>query len=378
MNVDPSSSKGATVDPLSLKGGGATVDLLSLTAALVDIPSVSHHEQVLADRVEARLRTVEDLEVVRVGDNVVARTEGGRAARVILAGHLDTVPPNGNERARLDGDTLWGLGSADMKGGLAVMLALAPRLASAALDVTLVFYAAEEVARRHSGLLVLAVERPELLAGDVAIVGEPTSGRIEAGCQGVLRVLVSVGGKRAHSARPWRGVNAIHRLGPLLDAIANFPERRPIIDGCEYREALQVVAVEGGVAGNVVPDHAQLTLNHRFAPDRDVKDADAALRSLLGRFLDPGAGDQFTLLDQAAAAPPSLGHPLITRLQRYLSQPPRAKLGWTDVAFFAERGIPAVNLGPGDPELAHAAQEHVTRDELHHVYRVLDAFFHHE
>lgn len=349
-------------------------DLLSLTASLVDVPSVSLHEADLADRVEAQLRPIADLDVHRVGDNVVARTSGGRATRVILAGHLDTVPATGNEHAWVDGDTLWGLGAADMKGGLAVMLGLAPQLPAFAVDTTLVFYTAEEIARRHSGLLVLAVERPDLLLGDVAIVGEPTGGRIEAGCQGVLRVLVTLRGRRAHSARPWMGVNAVHRLGPFLQAVAEFPERRPVIDGCEYHEVLQAVGVNGGVAGNVVPDHVELTLNHRFAPDRDAKAADLALRGVLDPLLDLAGGDQVTLLDQAAAAPPNLSSPMVARLNGLLERPARAKLGWTDVAFFAERGIPAANFGPGDPELAHTPQEHVTRAELDEVYRTMVAF----
>ncbi len=278
-------------------------DLLARTAELVDIPSVSHHERAMADHVEGRLRPVPGLVVDRVEDNVVARTTLGRGVRVVLAGHIDTVPANGNERARIDGDLLWGLGAADMKSGLAVMLELATTVTAPAVDVTYVFYQCEEVAREHNGLSHLMAVRPELLAGDVAILGEPTGARVEAGCQGVLKLAVTMGGDRAHTARPWMGVNAIHRLGPVLDRIMAFEGREPVIDGCRYHEALQAVAVTGGVAGNVVPDSAVLSLNHRFAPDRTPAEAEAAVRTLLAPVIDARRGDQIAVTDQAPAAP---------------------------------------------------------------------------
>jgi succinyl-diaminopimelate desuccinylase len=352
------------------------VDLLAATADLVAVPSVSHQEAALADLVEARLRACSGLDVDRIGSNVVGRAWSGRDQRVALAGHLDTVPANDNASPRFDGDTLWGLGSADMKGGLAVMLALAEELAGDApdaaglpLDVTWVFYAGEEIAREHNGLLAIAGVRPDLLAADAAILGEPTGARIEAGCQGVLKLEVALSGARAHTARPWMGRNAIHRLAPVLAAVAGYQARRPSIDGCEYREALQAVKVEGGVAGNVVPDRAVVTLNHRFAPDRSAAQAEAAVRALLAVALDDG--DEVRVLEAQPAAAPSLSHPLLGRLLAATGQPARAKLGWTDVAFFAERGIPAVNFGPGDPELAHNAGERVTRDELERAYSSL-------
>ena len=349
----------------------APPDLLAAAARLVDIPSVSHSEAALADHVQAALEAVPGLDVLRVGDNVVARTHLGRAQRVVLAGHLDTVPPNGNARARLEGDVLSGVGSADMKGGLAVMLAVASDVAEPRVDVTYVLYACEEVDRRHSGLLTLTAADPALLDGDAAVLGEPTGCRIEAGCQGVLKLDVSVAGSRAHAARPWMGTNAIHRLGPILDALAAYEGRRPVIDGCEYRESLQAVGVSGGVAANVVPDAAILGLNHRFAPDRDPASAESAVRDLLEPFLDTGAGDAVRVVEAQPAAPPSLAHPLLAALLEASGAPPRAKLGWTDVAFFAERGVPAVNFGPGDPELAHSAAERVSRAELERAYRVL-------
>jgi succinyl-diaminopimelate desuccinylase len=346
-------------------------DLLRLTADLVAIPSVSHTEATLADYVESDLRARSGLRVERLGANVVARSNLGRSLRVVLAGHLDTVPANNNATPRLEGDTLWGLGSADMKGGLAVMLELAATLPETAVDVTLVFYAGEEVAREHNGLLQMVATAPHLLEGDVAILGEPTGARIEAGCQGVLKVEVEIGGARAHTARPWMGSNAIHRLAPVLDLVAAYPERRPVIDGCEYREALQAVRVRGGVAGNVVPDRASLLLNHRFGPDRDATAAEVALRSWLGPSLDSSRGDRMEVVEAAPAAAPALSHPILAALLRATGEPPRAKLGWTDVAFFAERGIPAVNFGPGDPELAHSADERVERQELESAYATL-------
>jgi succinyl-diaminopimelate desuccinylase len=349
-------------------------DLLAATAELVGVASVSHHEQALADRVEAWLGKVSGLVVDRVGDNVVARTQLGRSQRLLLAGHLDTVPPaGGNDVPRIDGDVLWGVGSADMKGGLAVMLELATTVVEPACDLTWVFYATEEVARVHNGLLVLAASRPDLLVADAAILGEPTGAVIEAGCQGSIKVEMTMAGERAHTARPWMGRNAVHRLGPVLDQLAAFPGRQPVIDGCRYREAVEAVAVTGGVAGNVVPDSATVTVAHRFAPDRTAEQALAALRDLVGEAFDPALGDRMEVVDVAPAAAPGLDHPLLARLLAATGAPPRAKLGWTDVAFFAERGVPAVNFGPGDPELAHRADERVTRADLESVHRALAA-----
>lgn len=343
-------------------------DLLASTAALVDIASPSLDEAGFADHVEARLRAVPWLAVDRVGDNVVARTDLGRAQRLLLVGHLDTVPANGNDVARIDGDTLWGLGSADMKSGLAVFLDLAESVEAPVVDVTYVFYAAEEIAAEHSGLLALYRQRPELLTGDAAVLGEPTDGWIEAGCQGTARVRLTFRGARAHTARPWMGRNAIHRLGAALTRIDAFDARSPVIDGCEYREAMQAVFVEGGVAGNVVPDEAMLTVNLRIAPDRTVDQAVDGLRTLLGDSLE--ADDGFDVVDRASPAPPSLTHPLFARLVDD-GAPVRAKLGWTDVARFADHGMPAVNFGPGDATVAHTADEHVHRDSIERVHRAL-------
>ena len=339
--------------------------LLAATAAFVDVPSVSHHEASLADVIETRLRACAHLDVQRVGDNVVGRTQLGREQRVILAGHLDTVPVNGNATARIEGDTLWGLGSADMKSGLAVMVDLADTVPAPAIDVTYVFYVCEEVDQTFSGLRQLLAERPDLLAGDAAILGEPTGGVVEAGCQGTMRVLATLHGERAHTARPWMGRNAIHRLGELLARVAATEERRPVLDGCEYREAMQAVWVEGGVANNVVPDRARVKVNHRFAPDRTADQALQHLRSVLGDV------DELEVEDVGDAAPPGLRHALLADLVARTGQPPRAKLGWTDVAFFAGHGIPATNYGPGDPTLAHTAAERVEGADIARVHAVL-------
>ncbi len=334
-------------------------DLLALTAALVDMPSVSFEEAELATWFATEFRKIDGLDVHRVGDNVVARTQLGRPYRVILGGHSDTVPVNDNATARIDGDTLWGLGSTDMKGGLAVMLELARTVAEPVHDVTYVIYAREEVAVEHNGLRELFAEAPELLVGDVAILGEPTSGAVEAGCQGTMRCIVTLTGARAHTARAWMGRNAIHRLGALLTVIDAYEPRRPTVDGCTYHEGLQAVFVDGGVAGNVVPDEVELTINHRFAPDRSTDDAVAHVRQILDPFLEDG--DSFEVVDLSPAARPGLDHPTIAGMIARNNLEVRAKLGWTDVAFFSERGVPAINLGPGDATIAHTQGEYLER-----------------
>jgi succinyl-diaminopimelate desuccinylase len=349
-----------------------TSDLLKATADLVDIASVSHNEGPITDHIEARLRAVPWLEVTRIDHNLVARTSFGHSQRLILAGHTDTVPVNDNATARIEGDVLYGLGSADMKGGLAVFLALAETVRAPTVDLTYVFYECEEVSAVHNGLKKLLAERPELVAGDAAILGEPTEAIIEAGCQGTMRATLTLGGARAHTARPWMGRNAIHRMGQVLGRLSAYEGRRPVIDGCEFRDAIQAIRIEGGVAGNVVPDRATVSINHRFAPDRTIAQATAHLRSVIGEdILDDDA--TFEVVDAANAAAPSLTHPLFASLAHRVGTPPRAKLGWTDVAFFAAQGIPAVNFGPGDPTIAHTKNELVHRHEIERAYAVLHA-----
>ena len=345
--------------------------LLALAAELVAVPSPSGAEGELADIVEASLRAVPGLVVDRLGDNVVARTRRGRARRVMLAGHLDTVAVGAEDTPRIEHGVLFGLGAADMKGGLAVMLELARRLADPAVDVTWCFYTCEEVSRDRSGLGQLWRERPELMAADVAILGEPTDCRVEAGCQGTLRAVVELAGRRAHTARPFTGRNAIHRLAPVLGAVAGWEPRTVDIDGCTYTEQLQAVAVSGGLAGNVVPDRAALTVNYRYAPDREGDGARGVLEGLLAPWLEPGPGDSLTVVDQADGAPPALGDPLLAELVARTGHPPRAKVGWTDVATFWAHGIPATNFGPGDPLLAHHPDEAVEAGALDQAMAIL-------
>ncbi len=343
--------------------------LLQLTADLIDMPSVSFEEAAIADWFEAELGKIPGLEVTRVGDNVVARTNLGRKFRLALGGHLDTVPVNDNATARIEGQVLHGLGASDMKGGLAVMLELARTVTEPAVDVTYVFYAREEVAAEHNGLRELFAKVPDLLAADVAILGEPTDAVVEAGCQGTMRAKITLRGARAHTARPWMGRNAIHRLGALLATLDDLPFREPVIDGCTFREALQAVFVGGGVAGNVVPDEATVTVNHRFAPDRTPAEAEEYVRSVVAPFMEEG--DTFELTDMSPPAKPDLRHPLMASFLGRNNVMVRAKLGWTDVAFFAEQGIPAVNFGPGDPTLAHTQQEHLNEVPLIVAYTAL-------
>jgi succinyl-diaminopimelate desuccinylase len=345
-------------------------ELLARAAKYVAIPSVSGNERELADEIESTLRGVAGLLVTRVGDNVLARTTGARDGRILLAGHLDTVP---GDASAMDLGTmaLVGLGACDMKGSLAVMVELALR-GDAAFDteVTWCFFAREEISRVHSGLLEIAATDPGLLAADVAILCEPTSCVVEAGCQGTVRVEVVLRGARAHTARPWRGRNAIHRLvGPLL-AVRAYVPREATIDGVTYTEQCQAVLVAGGVSANVVPDEARLTINHRVAPDRSTSEAIDALRALVAPFLEDD--DEFVVVDAAEPALPQLTHPTIARLVELSGTEPRAKLGYTDVATFASFGVPAVNFGAGDPELAHHAGESVTARELSRCLEVLE------
>ncbi|MFC0675764.1 succinyl-diaminopimelate desuccinylase [Brachybacterium hainanense] len=341
-------------------------DIVDLTAAIVDIESVSGNEAALADAVEQALReNAPHLEVLRDGDTVIARTELGRSQRVVVAGHLDTVPVAGNlpsvRRIREGREELAGRGSCDMKGGVAVLLALAVEATSPPMDLTWIFYDHEEVASADNSLTRIAAERPDLLAGDFAILGEPTSAGVEGGCKGTMKLEVTARGTAAHSARDWVGDNAIHRLAPVLERLAAYEARRAVIDGLEYRECLNVVAIDGGIAGNVIPDRAHVTLNYRFAPDTSVAQAEAHVRELLCD-LDL----EIEVSDAAAGALPGLDTAPAREFLAALGEDVRvdAKQGWTDVARFSALGVPAVNFGPGDPLLAHTDDEHVPVEDL--------------
>ncbi|MBS2965142.1 succinyl-diaminopimelate desuccinylase [Actinocrinis puniceicyclus] len=361
-------ARGATGVEETLARAG---DPVALTAALVAVASVSGREERLADLIERRLRTRgAGLVVRRIGNNVIARTEGstrGRSPeRIVFAGHLDTVPQfPGRTPPEPDPDTVAGLGAVDMKGGLAVMLLLAERAATANRHCTFVFYDKEETGSRGSGMNMLFAGHRELVAGDFAVLLEPTGGTVEAGCQGNLVVELGFVGRRAHTARPWRGTNAVHRAAPALHRIADFVPEPVVIDGLHYRQALSVVGVDGGVQGNVVPDSCTVRVNYRHAPSLDSA---AATRVVLD--LAPEADSARVLLDSPPAAP-SLSHPLAGELLKAAAAPPRPKLGWTDVGRFAQHGVPAANFGPGDSELAHTPDETVTRADLERAVSVL-------
>ncbi|CAN5234782.1 succinyl-diaminopimelate desuccinylase [soil metagenome] len=338
-------------------------DPIALTAALVDIPSVSRDEARIADEVEAALRAQASpslgFEVVRNGNAVLARTNRGLPTRVMLAGHLDTVPIADNVPSRRDGEILHGCGTVDMKAGDAVFLHLAATIADPAHDLTLVFYDCEEIESAANGLGRIERELPDWLAADVAVLGEPSDGFIEAGCQGTLRVVIGTAGTRAHSARSWLGDNAIHGLSDVLARLSAYQARSVDIDGCVYREGLSAVRIDGGVAGNVIPDAATLTVNFRFAPDRTPEQALQHVRDVFD-----GLPITMELTDSAAGALPGLSTPAAARLVEAAGGQVRAKYGWTDVARFAALGIPAVNYGPGDPNLAHRRDERVQVSQI--------------
>ncbi|OBC12088.1 succinyl-diaminopimelate desuccinylase [Mycobacterium sp. 852013-50091_SCH5140682] len=331
-------------------------DVASIAEALVNVESVSHNEKALADAVEHALYRCNHLAVSRFGNTVVARTSGGRQQRVVLAGHLDTVPLNANLPARNDGELLYGLGSCDMKGGVAVALRLAGNCTDALSDLTFIFYECEEVESAANGLAKLASQHPELLQADLAILMEPSNGQIEAGCQGVIDFDITLTGKRAHSARSWQGINAVEAAGPILAKLDSFRPRTPVVDGLTYREGLNAVAVDGGIARNVIPDECRISVNFRFAPDRSEQGA----IDFVHDYFD---GYDIAIVDSAPAAPPGLTGSARTFVEA-VGRPPQPKLGWTDVARFAQLGVPALNFGPGDPLLAHTQDEHVPLAQL--------------
>lgn len=371
-------------------------DALSLTRQMIDIPSVSGQEGPLADAVEAALRSagfgsVPALEVLRDGDAVCARTRLGLPERVILAGHLDTVPIADNVPGRAeirDGvEVVWGRGSVDMLGGCAAALALAceagPLIAAGAhaaltADVTWIFYDHEEVASHLNGLGRLQRNHPHWLAGDLALLGEPTAAHVEGGCNGTLRVIARFPGRAAHSARAWMGSNAIHAMAPVIERIADYGNPVELVDGLEFRESLSVVRVEGGIANNVIPEAASMTVNYRFAPSKRADDALEWVRSLF-----EGTDATIEVDDLCEGARPGADSPVA---ERFLAVARRvaaeagaelglaAKVGWTDVARFTQVGVPAMNFGPGDPLLAHTRDEHAPVSDIVRVHRTLRAF----
>jgi succinyl-diaminopimelate desuccinylase len=345
--------------------GRVTLDLrassIDLTRELCDIDSVSDNEKPIVDAIESALGGVAHLELIRDGETLVARTNLGHARRVIIAGHIDTVPVNHNLPTRFeteDGtDYLWGRGTVDMKGGVAVQLKLAAELTAPSVDVTWMWYDHEEVSEELNGLGRLARNRPDLFVGDFAILGEPTNAAIEGGCNGNLRIEVRTYGTRAHSARAWVGHNAIHDAAEVLNILAAYVPREADVDGLVYREGLNAVGISGGVAGNVIPDECMVHINYRFAPDRSIDEAVAHMHELFGAY-------EITVVDAAAGARPGLDGPLAREFLAAVGGEATPKYGWTDVARFSALGIPAVNYGPGDPIKAHADDERVRLSDI--------------
>ncbi len=348
-----------------------SLDAVALTAQLVDFRSESGDEKALADAIEHRLRALPHLSVDRHGNNIVARTNLGRAERVILAGHIDTVPIADNVPSRLDDNgVLWGCGTSDMKSGVAVQLRIAATVPEPNRDLTFVFYDNEEVAAHLNGLGHVTAAHPDWLAGDFAILLEPSEGEVEGGCQGTLRVLLRTAGERAHSARGWMGSNAIHAAAPILARLAAYEPRRPVVDGLEYHEGLNAVGISGGVATNVIPDECTVTVNFRYAPDRTEEEALAHVREVFD-----GCGvTEFVVDDHAGGARPGLTHPAAAAFMGAVGGTARPKFGWTDVARFSALGVPAVNYGPGDPLYAHKRDEHVVAEKITHCEERLRAW----
>lgn len=348
-----------------------TASSVDLTRAVCDVPSVSGDEATLADVIEASMAPLAHLEVIRHGNTIVARTNLGRAQRVVIAGHIDTVPINDNVPTRevdIDGvPYLWGRGTVDMKGGVAVQLKLAAELTAPVVDITWMWYDNEEVAASLNGLNLLAADRPDLFAADFAILGEPSNGQVEGGCNGTLRAIVRTHGVRAHSARAWIGENAIHRVAPILSRLSEYRAKEVTVEGLAYRESLSAVRIVGGVAGNVIPDLCEVEINYRFAPSKSAADAAAHVRGVLEGF-------EVEITDSAEGARPGLDAPIAQQFVAAVGAEPRPKYGWTDVARFSALGIPAVNYGPGDPHLAHHDEERVPLAQIDAVEHGLRAW----
>lgn len=343
--------------------------IAELLVTLVDIPSVTGNEAHIADVVAMRLASRPG-EVVRSGNGVVWR--GPRRGRplVVLAGHLDTVPPQGNAKARIEGGSVHGLGTTDMKAGDAVMLALHESLDAdaARFDLALVFYDAEEGPAVNNGLGRILREEPWLGEASLAILLEPTDMNVEMGCNGILNVEVRVPGVAAHAARPWMGKNAVGEGAAWLAEITRFPVTPVTVQGLEYRETLQVTTLKAGTARNVVPAEMVANLNHRFPPDRSTERAIARIRALVPESFG------FEVVDQAPPGGVCLDRPEVQEFVRRFGAKVAGKQGWTDVARFTSAGIPAFNFGPGLAELCHRADEHCPIANLGQAYDWLAAF----
>ncbi|MGR6089137.1 succinyl-diaminopimelate desuccinylase [Brevibacterium sp. CSND-B09] len=384
MTVDPSAETDAIFAPVGDLGEylfAAVGDPAELTGRLCAIESVSGNETVLADAVVAVLERISagpgpDLEILRDGDTVIARTNLGLAERIVVAGHLDTVPVEDNlppVRTHMSGDdypddeVIWGRGACDMKAGVAMQLSTAAALTSPNRDVTWVFYDHEEVDASLNGLGRVSRSHPDWLAGDFAILGEPSNASVEGGCNGTIRVDVTTTGVRAHSARAFMGVNAIHAAAEILTRLAEFETGTVTVDGLDYRESLSAVNIRGGVAGNVVPDECVVSVNYRFAPSKSAAEAESFLRELF-------TGFDVVVTDAAEGARPGLDRAIAQDFIDTLGLSPAPKLGWTDVSRFSALGVPAVNFGPGNPLYAHKSDEHVRVTEVEQATATLRSY----
>ena len=384
MTVDPSAETESTFAPTDELGGylsGALDDPAELTGRLCAIESVSGNETALADAVVEVLETISagpgpDLEILRDGDTIVARTDLGRTERIVVAGHLDTVPVEQNlppVRTRMTGqdypadEVIWGRGACDMKAGVAMQLVTAAALREPGRDVSWVFYDHEEVDASLNGLGRVARNHPDWLAGDFAILGEPSNATVEGGCNGTMRVDVTTTGVRAHSARAFMGVNAIHAAAEVLSRLAAHETGSVTVDGLDYQESLSAVNISGGVAGNVVPDECRVSVNYRFAPNKSAAEAEEFLREFF-------TGFDVDVTDAAEGARPGLDRPIAQEFIDTLGLSPAPKLGWTDVSRFSSLGVPAVNFGPGNPLFAHKADEHVSVAEVGRATRTLYSY----
>ena len=342
--------------PLNLEG-----DLVELTRAICDIESVSGNEKELADAIESALAKYSHLEVIRDGDAIVARTNFGHATRVVIAGHIDTVPVADNLPIKLlpmeREQVLWGRGTVDMKAGVAVQLKLAATLDKTNTDVTWVFYDHEEVEASLNGLGRIARNRPDLLDASFAVLCEPSNAQVEGGCNGTIRVEVRARGVKAHSARSWMGKNAVHASAEILNRLNAYEPQSVEVDGLVYRESMNAVLISGGMATNVIPDECVVTVNYRFAPSKSGEEAAAHLSELFDGF-------EVVVTDLSEGARPGLDLPEAAAFVAATGSTPKPKYGWTDVARFSALGIPAVNFGPGDPNKAHADDENVPVSQI--------------
>lgn len=333
-------------------------DLATTLAWLVDIPSETGNEQAIQTAIAERLV---DHPVHLIEDSVVVGSV--EPGTVILAGHTDTVPLQGHVGHRIEDGRLYGLGATDMKGGLAVMIHLIEDLGTD--RITGIFYAGEEGPLSGNQLGPILDTFPGLVGAEAAIVMEPTNRELHAGCQGSVNARVWFEGEAAHSARPWLGTNAITRAGAFLSMMdGREPELHPI-EGLPFKEVMSVTRASGGVANNVIPSRFEMNVNYRFSPDRTLQEAIEKLRRVCAD------ADGFEVSDAAPAAYPEVSHPMFTALAGVAEAELAHKQGWTDVAQLAERGVPAVNFGPGETSLAHKPGESVALDDLDWAYRAL-------